>query len=302
MTSDTSEEPKREVKTGAYTGLAWCLLHVCLLATASTLVKFSQVPAEFKLFIRSCVQFFCLLPIITRESIKNGLDVLDREKIKVLLIRGTLGPLGSIALYNALDRIALGDAVSITFTNAVFAGIFGKLFLNEKYTLLDFFFASVSFIGVVLISKPSFIFGKDEKNYEGYELVGVGLALLNAITISLVMIAIRSLGKVNPVLNVFYFSFCGSLIGGIWAFLMNQFYVPCMSELICVFTIGLVALGSQIAITKALQTEKASTVAIFRSMQLILVFIIQVSLTEYSFFCVKYFIKRFILINTVYNV
>lgn len=277
MQDKTEVDQKREANRSPYKGLAWCLLHVCLLATASTLVKFSQVPAEFKLFIRSCVQFFFLLPIITRECVKSGLNIFDPKIVKVLLIRGILGPLGSIALYNALDRISLGDAVSITFTNAVFAGIFGKLFLNEKYTLLDFFFAIISFTGVVLISKPSFIFGSDEKNYEGYELVGVGLALINAIAISLVMIAIRSLGKVNPVLNVFYFSFFGSIIGGIWAFLMDQFYIPCTTELVCVFAIGVVALGSQVAITKALQTEKASTVAIFRSMQLILVFVIQVS-------------------------
>lgn len=278
------EVDKPKVKTsvvGSYVGLFWCIFHVFLLACASTLVKFIQVPAETKLFIRSCIQFFILLPPVQYMATKKSLDLFGgsgKSSLYPLLCRGLLGPVGSLCLYQALDRIPLGDTVSLTFASTIFAGILGRIFLKEAYVLLDFAFSLLSLSGVVLIAKPAFLFGDNEQNYGLYELGGVGLALLNALLVAACLVLIRHLGKTKPILNVFYFSWMGSLIGGTFVFALGNFYIPCIWDLLQTFCIGLIGMSSQLAVTKALQTERATTVAIIRSLQLIIVFVFQIFL------------------------
>ena len=274
-TAATEEPPKHRL-----IGIAWCFFHIFLLATASTLVKFVDVPAEEKLFIRCCLQFTLLLPVVEHQKRRHQLRVffIPRATLKALFLRGTVGPLGALCLYQALDRIALGDAIAITFTNSVFAGVLGKIFLHEDYTKFDIICTAVSLGGVVLIAKPAFLFGTGGATYGLYELSGIGLALLNAFAVAACLILIRSLGKSSPILNVFYFSWCGVFISGAFMYGLGNFYLPCQTDLLLILLLGLSSVGSQLAVTKALQYERASFVAVIRSLQLVLVFVYQVRL------------------------
>ena len=276
MTGIIHDEPTG-TSPGRFVGIAWVLLHTIFLASVNVLVKFLTLPPEEILFMRCCVQFLVLFPTIQFLAYRHGLRVfIGTGALKPLLIRGVLGSLGSLCLYQAIALLSLGDAVSINFTNVVFAGILGKIFLKESYAKFDFFCSLLSLGGVMLIAKPAFIFGADEQTYGLHELIGIGLILVNACGFAACLIAVRSMGNSNPILNVFYFTWCGVWISGGYMAFMGSFYVPCATELALIVLLSCVGIGSQLAMTKALETERASFVAIIRSLQLVLVFIVQV--------------------------
>ena len=266
-------------KLRKFVGFFWCLLHIFFLATASTLVKYiDSVPAEEKLFIRCITQFIFLLPSITYISHKENFKVFGTTKLFIFLFcRGLFGSVGALFLYQALDIISLGDAVSVTFCSSIFAGIFSHIFLKEPYTKFDICFTVVSLSGVVLIAKPAFIFGYNATNYGWKEVGGVGLALLNAILVGASLTLIRRMSKTNPILSVFYYTWIGIIISAIGLFSFGYQMMPCKTDLLLCFCIGLLGMFSQLSVTKALQTEKSTTIAIFRSFQLVLVFIYQVN-------------------------
>ena len=267
----------RNPRSGRFAGVAWCLLHALFLAIFSTIVKFVRLPPDEKLLVRCCVQFFFLFPYMQLIRTRDRVEVfVGTGATKVLLLRAVVGPLSSLLAYQALERISLGDAVSISFTNVVFAGIFGRVFLGESYARFDMFFSAVALAGVVLIAKPDFIFGAGVNTYGLYELAGVGLAILSAAGLATSLILIRSMGRCRPILNVFYFTWGGCLLSGAWMAATGSYEPPCVGDFLLISCTGVLGLASQLALTKALQTERASFVAVMRSLQLVLVFILQV--------------------------
>lgn len=61
--------------------------------------------------------------------------------------------------YSSYRYIPLGDATTIRFTSPVFIAIFAHFIVNEPFGLLQIVNALTTLIGVILIGRPSFIFG-----------------------------------------------------------------------------------------------------------------------------------------------
>ena len=62
----------------------------------------------------------------------------------------------------SLTLLPLSEASVLNMTVPVTAGIFAALILKEKYDLSLFLITIFSFMGVVMIAKPSFLFGDHE--------------------------------------------------------------------------------------------------------------------------------------------
>jgi drug/metabolite transporter (DMT)-like permease len=78
----------------------------------------------------------------------------------VVLLRGVSGFFSFGLLYVAYRMIPLADASTIVFSAPIFTLIFAWLVLREECGLFQTFILIFTMAGVVLISRPSFLFGE----------------------------------------------------------------------------------------------------------------------------------------------
>ena len=243
-------------------------------------VKSTTVAAQEKLFIRCCVQFLFLLPILQYRSIKFSVSIFGDSKktFKILVLRGISTTLSTLCFYESIQRIPMGDASSISFCSIFFAGLISRIWLKEPYTVMDIIFACLSIVGVTFISKPPFIFTQLQNSQYGVdEYLGIMFALLAAFMLGLQFTITRRLGKTDPVLVVFYFTFFGLVISLTLLIATKKLEVPCISEVPFLLLIGLTGLLGQSFLVLALRYERTTTFAVMRSTTIFQVFLLQVS-------------------------
>lgn len=78
---------------------------------------------------------------------------------RLLLLRGLCGFSGLLCAYQAFRYLSVSDTVTIQFLQPTVTGLLGYLLLKEPFTLREATAGIVSLCGVVLISRPPFIFG-----------------------------------------------------------------------------------------------------------------------------------------------
>uniref|UniRef100_A0A663LZL1 Solute carrier family 35 member G1 n=1 Tax=Athene cunicularia TaxID=194338 RepID=A0A663LZL1_ATHCN len=175
----------------------------------------------------------------------------------------------------------LADATVITFSSPVFTSLLAWIFLKEKYSIWDLLFTLFAITGVVLIARPPFLFGSNVTGIEGSytdHLKGTIAAITSTISGASTFVILRKVGKsVHYFLSIWYYAVIG-LIGCVIAlFVMNEWRLPyCGKDRVLLILIGLLGLGGQIFLTKALQIEKAGPVAIMKTMDVVFAFILQI--------------------------
>ena len=200
------------------------------------------------------------------------------KTFRILILRGVSTTLSTLCFYESIQRIPMGDASSISFCSIFFAGLISRVWLKEPYTLMDVLFACLSVVGVTFISKPPFIFTQLQNSQYGVEeYLGIVFALLAAFMLGLQFTITRRLGKTDPVLVVFYFTFFGLVISLTLLLATNKLEVPCLGEIPFLLLIGLTGMLGQSFLVLALRYERTTTFAVMRSTTIFQVFLLQVS-------------------------
>lgn len=114
-----------------------------------------QVIFLFCLFINRFVGV--LLPAIPIVIYKKQ-PVFPKGKRIILILRCFMGTTGLILSFYAFRHMPLADASVIIFSTPVFVAIFARLFLKEPCSYFNMFTIILTLIGVVLITRPPFIF------------------------------------------------------------------------------------------------------------------------------------------------
>ncbi|XP_078484619.1 solute carrier family 35 member G1-like [Ciona intestinalis] len=230
---------------------------------------------------RCLVQFVFLLPYMTYNWFRHGVDIMHCRKTFLLLwIRGFLGLIASVMFYLCVERLPLGDAVTMLFSSIIFSYFFAFIILKERPTVLDIIFSIVIIAGVVLIAQPPFLFNSS-LTYDSKRLYGTLFGALGACALGLVYVFIRKLGnRTHPTMNVFYFSFAGMVGSLTLTPLLGTFKLPCMHDVIYLLFVGLLSLSGQILVSNALKYEKTGTIMMIKSVQIVLGFIFQVTILK----------------------
>lgn len=115
------------------------------------------------IFVRMGITYIgCLLCLIIT---KTPHPFLGPPGIRLLLvIRGVIGFGGLSAFYYALQYLSLADATVLTFLAPLVTGLFGYIFLKERFTHQEAVAGVFSLVGVLLISRPKAIFGKHSES------------------------------------------------------------------------------------------------------------------------------------------
>jgi drug/metabolite transporter (DMT)-like permease len=181
---------------------------------------------------------------------KAGVDWRGKNH-KLLLARGIFGTAALYFFFLTLQNMPLASAMTIQYLSPIFTTLVAVVWLKERATLAQWIFYTIAFSGVFFIqqfdTRISFLF----------LVIGVLSAFCSAVAYNLV----RKLREQEYHLTVvLHFQLVGMIIG----FLLTifQWKTPTASDLIYLFLIGVFSQFGQIFLTKALQKEKAASVAI----------------------------------------
>lgn len=155
------------------------------------------------------------------QTLQINLYFDKKQAYKYLDWRCILGVCALGCGYIGMRLIPLTESAVLENLSPAWAGILCAIFLNEALSKKNCLLAISGFCGVILISKPEFVFGSgtksDENKYIDPKLRFVGILAMIGMSIFkvLVGICIRKLDKIvkfNPVLMVFYFFTWSSFI------------------------------------------------------------------------------------------
>jgi len=181
-----------------------------------------EVSSLQMVFVRCVVQLFFVIPFIFVFKLsfyKNAKDFI------YIVPMGMSGFVNIVFIYLSLQRIPISDTLLITFTSPFFCAVYSKIFLNESLHWINALAGVLSFVGVTMVARPSFLFGTQKErttlvkttNSSTSEMVyldGVVYAILGALCLALYFVLVRRLirkDELHPMFAVFYPSLFGTI-------------------------------------------------------------------------------------------
>ncbi|GAB9468468.1 Drug/metabolite transporter [Globisporangium polare] len=256
-------------------GIACVAASAVCFSLMSTFLKyntFSMTSME-AIFWRSLVALALNYAFIAHKNEKLYVKPEDRMMMLYRVIAGFSSI--SFAFY-AVSQMVLADASVIIFTSPVITFFFGACFLGEKIDLPSFFFAVLSFAGLICVVRPGFIFGYDHATAQtDGTWIAIGSALLGAVGQAFVFISVRKLQGISAFVVVHYFMLFSIVMSLLWiAVFQREFVIPNTWSLwMSVVGSGVFTGIGQMLLTKGFQLEKAGIASVMRYLDVVCVFI-----------------------------
>ncbi|MFT6386962.1 MAG: drug/metabolite transporter (DMT)-like permease [Cellvibrionaceae bacterium] len=195
---------------------------------------------------------------------RKGISLWGNRK-DLLCARGIAGALALVCVYYALVHIPFAEATMLQYLHPMFTAILALFFLRERLhgsTLLCIIF---SFLGLIIIVRPSFLFGDLQASYS---LLSVVAAIAGAFGSAVAYVLVRKLNETeDSSVIIFYFPIVAlpfSLI-----LLGDNLVMPQGWEWSLLLGVGIGTQVGQVGLTKAMQTETASKATSFSYLQVV---------------------------------
>lgn len=280
---DEEETVKRnpQVKSYPYLGLILACISSLFFSLCSVIVKWLKNVHPMEL--AACRFVGVLLPTIPIVIWRNEDPYPDGKRL-MLLLRSFVGTTGLMLSFYAFRHMPLADSSVIVFSVPVFVAIFARIFLKEPCGLFNVMTILLTLIGVVLITRPPFIFGthipslafEDESSASTdlWAAIAAFSATLFGANVYVLLRALKGLHFSVIMTNFGAFALVQT-VAVTW-FLGALCWPQCGVERILVVALALFSFGGQILLTLSLQLEQAGPVAIARSADIVFAFIWQV--------------------------
>lgn len=175
-----------------------------------------------------------------------------KENQKLLISRSTLGLLGVVLYFYAIDNLVLSDAEMLNKLSPFLVIIFCAIFLKEKIKPVQAISLIVAFIGCLFIIKPQFT----------VDIVPYLIGFLSAIFAAGAYTVLRVLGdKEKYYTIVFYFSFFSTVV--LLPFVILNYEPMTIQQTIYLLLAGVFASFGQFGITIAYKFAPAKEISIF---------------------------------------
>ncbi|GAN07981.1 solute carrier family 35 member G1-like [Mucor ambiguus] len=260
-------------------GLLFMTLSALGFSTMSLFVKLSgtSFPSFEIVFARSVVQtVFSLLGCAILKVNPLGQPGVRRW----LLFRGLAGTLGLCLFFYSITQLPLADATVVFFLGPAFTAILASIVLGEAFTLFDGICSIACMAGVVLVSKPQFLFGghdgpKDRDISEWQRLFAVLCALVGAMMSAVAYVTVRKIGRgAHYMVHVVYFGLVSIVVAPIG---MTVFQTPVMPqggyEYGMLLLVGLSAFVGQCFLNQGLQMAPAGPGTLMRMNDVVFAFL-----------------------------
>lgn len=216
----------------------------------SVTVKYlKDIPLFEKVFFRNLVSLVIAFYLIK----KSAVPVFGQKKSQLALFaRAGFGLAGVILNFYAITHLTLADSTMLGKLSPIFVTIMACLFLKEKIDKEQIIGIFITFGGALLVIKPEF----------SLSIIPSLSGLLSAASAGIAYTLLRYLkDKESPDTIVFYFSVV-SVVGTL-PFVLNDYIMPDLTQLILLLATGLFASIGQFGITYAYKYSKATEVSIY---------------------------------------
>jgi drug/metabolite transporter (DMT)-like permease len=206
-----------------------------------------RLPSQEVVFVRAAVSLAFAYVLVRRAKPGNW-----GHRKGLLVWRGLMGFAALSCFFYAIIHLPLADATVIQYTNPVFTAWLGWLLLDESLSPGEAVLSGAGLLGVLLIARPTFLFGGAARLDPLAVAVGVAGALFSAAA----YVSVRKLARTeHPMLIVFYFTLVtvpASLPG-----MAMHAVIPTLQELALLIGVGVTAVLGQVYLTRGLQNEPA---------------------------------------------
>lgn len=241
-----------------YKGVLMIILSAFCFALMNMFVRLSgDLPTPEKGFFRNLIAFVFALGIMLKN--KDSFHF-KRKNLPLLIGRSLAGTLGILCNFYAVDHLALGDASILNKMSPFFAIVFSLIFLKERLTIAQVGILAAAFVGAMFVVKPSF---------SNAELLPSLCGLLGGISAGAAYSMVRALGVKGEKGSFIVLFFSGVSCITMIPFMIFDFKMFTLTQLIMLLLAGLSAAGGQFSITAAYTYAPAREISIYDYSQII---------------------------------
>ena len=171
----------------------------------------------------------------------------------LLLLRGTLGAAALCCFMFSLTHLPLGEATLIQYTNPVFAIAIAALWFHERMRAAEFAALAGALAGVLLVTRPSLIFGGIGGHIPVWYAV---VAVLGAAFSGAAYATIRRLRGENPDVVVLYLPLMQIPMSV--PFIASSWSWPTAWEWLLLIGVAVTTQLAQLNMTRGLQLERTA--------------------------------------------
>ncbi|KAJ3182172.1 hypothetical protein HDU85_003214 [Gaertneriomyces sp. JEL0708] len=253
-------------------GLAFMALSALLFSAMSIFVKISGATIPF------------LQIVLARSLIQFVLGVAGCYYVGVLpwgpkglrwwlLARGSAGATGLALYFYTLVNMPLGDGMTIFFTGPAFTAVLAHLTLGEPLTVPDVTASFLCIVGVVLVSRPTFLFPPHEAHGDSHTTAALA-ALAGAFMSAIAYCVVRKVGgRCHFMVHVTYFGVMSTLFSAIGVYCLESLRWWTLRETITMLGVGVTAFVAQCCLNKGLQLAHAGPASVMRNLDIVFAFI-----------------------------
>jgi drug/metabolite transporter (DMT)-like permease len=220
----------------------------CALAVAGREISPALDTFEMMLY-RSLIGFLCVVAYTTYAGCWRDVSV---RRLDLQLLRNLIHFAGQNLWLYALFLIPMAQLFALEFTAPIMVALLAPFLLSEPLTRTRLFAAVLGFVGILIVARPFDAAGLS---------LGLGVALLAAVSFAGTAIATKRLTRIVPVICIlFWLTAMQSALGLISAGWDGAIALPSLRVLPWVFLMGVAGIVAHLGLTKALSLAPATIV------------------------------------------
>ncbi|XP_076359092.1 solute carrier family 35 member G1-like [Tachypleus tridentatus] len=242
--------------------------------TAAFVTKMDPVEV---LVIQNYIQLLPFVPVVIYNR-SSFLGV--KEERFIVYMRAVLGTITLGACYCSFRLIPMADTSTIMASNPMLVTVIACVFLREPCGMFQVFTVLMTVTGVVLISRPSFLFDVTSTAHisSGRHLQGILLALSSSLAGAITIILMRKSQKTPTSVVVCIVSFSCVALGLPYLFIWSKFTIPtCGQDSVLLVVSGLCGTCGEFLLIMSLKLEEAGIVSSVKTINIVLSFVLGVS-------------------------
>jgi drug/metabolite transporter (DMT)-like permease len=244
------------------TGIRHMLVGAFWFSVMSVLVKLAgrRLPSMEIVFFRGLLTLALSYAMVKQARISPVFGINRR----LLLQRGVLGAAALACFLFSLTHLPLAEATLIQYMNPVFAILVAHWWFRERMIRGEWIALSASLLGVLLITRPAFLFGGAASDiHPVHALIALGGAAFSGSAYA----TIRQMPKERPEVVVFYLPLMSVPMS--LPFIATNWVLPTGGEWLVLVGIGAATQLAQTSMTKGLQVEKTARATMVGYVQII---------------------------------
>jgi len=227
------------------------MLSALAFSAMTMLVKLvgQRIPSQEIVFARALVSLVLSWSLLRRA----GVSPWGHDRLW-LWIRGGLGFAGLSCVFAAVTHLPLAEATVLQYLHPAITALLAAFFLGEALTVRLMIATATSLVGVVLVARPSVVFGADAASLDP---LWVAVAIAGAAFSAAAYVVVRRLGqREDPLVIVFYFPLVTvpAALPTMWP----DFVWPRGIEWALLLGVGLATQIGQLALTRGLAVLPAA--------------------------------------------